>query len=62
LTLVIENPSRYEIDYASQLIRGVALFNKDKSGLKEAKALLMKYKEIPKAQQLLRRIETLDKG
>ena len=58
--LAEEYPRYYEIDYAQMLIMGVDLFDKDSSGLEQAKAILMNYPDVYRAQQLLGLIESLE--
>ena len=52
----------YEIAYAKILAMGFDLLGKPKEDLEEAKAILGKYPEHPKAQKLLSAIEKLAKG
>ena len=52
----------YEITYAKILAMGFNLLGKPKEDLEEAKAILGKYPEHPKAQKLLSAIEKLAKG
>ena len=52
----------YEITYAKILVMGFDLLGKPKEDLEEAKAILVKYPENPKAQKLLSAIEKLAKG
>ena len=52
----------YEIDYAKILAMGFDLLGKPKEDLEEAKAILGKYPEHPKARKLLNIIEKLAKG
>lgn len=54
-------PRAYGIDYAQLLVIGFDLLGKPKKYLEEAKAILDKYPEHPKAQELLSIIEQLDK-
>ncbi|WP_299217744.1 tetratricopeptide repeat protein [uncultured Dokdonia sp.] len=56
-TLVQENPEVYEINYARTLIIGVVSFQKSPDDLKKAKVLLLKYPDIPIAQQFLKMID-----
>ena len=58
--LASHHPQAYEIDYARILVIGFDLLNKPKKDLEEAKEILGKYPEHPKAQKLLSRIEQLD--
>ncbi|WP_296958166.1 tetratricopeptide repeat protein [Porphyromonas sp. oral taxon 278] len=58
--LASRHPRAYEIDYAKLLVMGFALLGKPKEDLEEAKAILDKYPEHPKAQELLSIIEQLD--
>ena len=53
-------PRAYEIKYAKMLVIGFDLLGKPKEDLEEAKSILGKYPEHPKAQELLSRIEQLD--
>ena len=55
-----KHPRAYEIDYAGILGVGFAFFSKPKEDLEEAKAILDKYPEHPKAQELQSIIEQLD--
>ena len=52
----------YEIAYARILVMGFDLLEKPKEDLEEAKAILGKYPEHPKARKLLNIIEELAKG
>ena len=52
----------YEITYAKILAMGFNLLGKPKEVLEEAKAILGKYPEHPKARKLLSAIEKLAKG
>jgi len=56
------HPRAYGIDYAQLLGIGFALLGKPKEDLEEAKAILDKYPEHPKAQELLSHIEQLANG
>ena len=56
-----KHPRAYEIDYARMLVMGFALLGKPKEDLEEAKEILGKYPEHPKAQELQRFIEELAK-
>ena len=56
-----KHPRAYEIDYARMLVMGFALLGKPKEDLEEAKEILDKYPEHPKAQELLSSIEELAK-
>ena len=56
------HPRAYEIDYAGILGVGFAFFSKPKEDLEEAKEILDKYPEHPKAQELQRLIEELANG
>ena len=60
--LANRHPRAYEIDYAMILVIGFNLLGKPKEDLEEAKAILSKYHEHPKAQKLLSAIEKLAKG
>ena len=60
--LAIRHPRAYEIDYARILAMGFNLLGKPKEDLEEAKAILGKYPEHPKARKLLSAIEKLAKG
>ena len=55
-----KHPRAYEIDYAGILGVGFAFFSKPKEVLEEAKEILDKYPEHPKARKLLSIIEELD--
>ena len=55
-------PRDYEINYAKLLVMGFALLSKPKEDLEEAKEILGKYPEYPKAQELLSHIEELANG
>lgn len=55
--LASHHPRAYEIDYAQLLVKGFALLSKPKEDLEKAKAILDKYPEHPKAQELLSLIE-----
>lgn len=57
----LTNSNTHEINYASLLTMGVALLDKPTEHLEEAKAILSKHEEFPKAQELLRFIENLPK-
>lgn len=59
--LASHHPRAYEINYAKLLVIGFDLLGKPKEELEEAKAILDKYPEHPKAQELLSIIEQLDK-
>ena len=59
--LASRHPRAYGIDYAKLLVMGFDLLSKPKEYLEEAKAILGKYPEHPKAQELLSRIEQLAK-
>jgi len=59
--LAKEHPQAYEIEYGKMVLEGVVLFEKDKNDLKEAKTLLLKYPDIPKAQKFLQMIDDLEK-
>lgn len=59
--LACHHPRAYEIDYAKILVMGFDLLGKPKKYLEEAKAILDKYPEHPKAQELLSHIEELAK-
>ena len=56
------HPKAYEIDYAMILLIGFNLLDKSEEDLEEAKAILSKYPEHPKARKLLSAIEKLAKG
>ena len=56
------HPKAYEIDYAMILLIGFNLLDKSEEDLEEAKAILGKYPEHPKARKLLNIIEELAKG
>lgn len=58
--LACHHPRAYEIDYAKILVMGFDLLGKPKKYLEEAKAIIDKYPEHPKAQELLSIIEQLD--
>ena len=60
--LASRHPRAYGIDYAKLLVMGFDLLDKPKEDLKEAKAILDKYPEHPKAQELLSHIEELANG
>ena len=60
--LASRHPRAYEIDYAMILVMGFDLLGKPKEDLEEAKAILGKYPEHPKARKLLNIIEELAKG
>ena len=60
--LANRHPRAYEIDYARILAMGFNLLGKPKEVLEEAKAILGKYPEHPKARKLLSAIEKLAKG
>ena len=60
--LASRHPRAYEIDYAMILVMGFYLLEKPKEDLEEAKAILGKYPEHPKARKLLNIIEELAKG
>ena len=60
--LANRHPRAYEIDYARILVMGFDLLGKPKEDLEEAKAILSKYPENPRAQKLLSAIEKLAKG
>ena len=59
--LASHHPRAYEINYAKLLVIGFDLLGKPKEYLEEAKEILGKYPEHPKAQELLSIIEQLDK-
>ena len=59
--LASHHPRAYEIHYAQLLVMGFDLLEKPKEYLEEAKVILDKYSEYPKAQELLSRIEKLRK-
>ena len=56
------HPRAYEITYAKILAMGFNLLGKPKEDLEEAKAILGKYPEHPKARKLLNAIEKFAKG
>lgn len=60
--LANHHPRAYEIDYARILGIGFGLLGKPKEYLEEAKEILGKYPEHPKAQELLSLIESLANG
>ena len=60
--LANRHPRAYEITYAKILAMGFNLLGKPKEDLEEAKAILGKYPEHPKARKLLNIIEKLAKG
>ena len=60
--LANRHPRAYEIDYARILVMGFDLLGKPKEDLEEAKAILGKYPENPRARKLLNIIEELAKG
>ena len=60
--LANRHPRAYEIDYAMILVIGFNLLDKSEEDLEEAKAILSKYPEHPKARKLLSAIEKLAKG
>lgn len=60
--LANRHPRAYEIDYARILVMGFDLLGKPKEDLEEAKAILGKNPEHPKARKLLSAIEKLAKG
>ncbi len=55
-----ENPGAFGIDFAITLVMGVELLNKPGEGLKEAREVLTKFKGIPKADNLLSKIERIE--
>lgn len=57
--LASRHPRAYGIDYAKLLVMGFALLSKPKEELEKAKAILDKYPEHPKAQELLSTIKEL---
>ena len=59
--LASRHPATYKIDHARLLAIGFGLLGKPKEDLEEAKAILGKYPEHPKAQKLLNAIEKLSK-
>ena len=59
--LASHHPRAYEIDYAQLLVMGFNLLGRPKEYLEEAKEILGKYSDHPKAQELLSRIEELGK-
>lgn len=60
--LASHHPRAYEIKYAKILVMGFDFLGKPKEDLEEAKAILDKYPEHPKAQELLSQIEELANG
>ncbi len=60
-SLADKNPSAYGINLANTLVMGVDLLNQPKAYLKEAKAVLVKFKGFYRAEKLLSRIERLEK-
>ena len=60
--LAKENPRTYEINYARSLLMGVCFFNKDHNDLIRSKEILLKYKGIPAADDLLEIIDEIEKG
>jgi len=60
--LANRHPRAYEIDYARILVMGFDLLGKPKEDLEEAKTILGKNPEHPKARKLLNIIEKLAKG
>ena len=60
--LASRHPATYKIDHARLLAIGFGLLGKPKEVLEEAKAILGKYPEHPKARKLLSAIEKLAKG
>ena len=60
--LANRHPRAYEIDYAMILVIGFNLLDKSEEDLEEAKAILGKYPEHPKARELMSFIEELAKG
>ena len=60
--LASRHPATYKIDHAKILAMGFYLLGKPKEDLEEAKAILSKYPEHPKARKLLSAIEKLAKG
>jgi len=58
--LAAANPRAYEIDYASMLLMGIVLFEKNHKALVEARTLLNKYPQVPRAQELLEIISELE--
>ena len=60
--LASRHPATYKIDHAKILAMGFYLLGKPKEDLEEAKAILGKYPEHPKARKLLSAIEKLAKG
>ncbi|MEP0263047.1 tetratricopeptide repeat protein [Dokdonia sp.] len=59
--LAKESPQVYEIEYAKTLLIGVYLSKKNIQNLKEARELLLKYPDIPQAQNLLQIIDDFEK-
>ena len=60
--LASRHPATYKIDHARLLAIGFGLLGKPMEDLEEAKAILGKYPEHPKARKLLNIIEKLAKG
>ena len=48
-----KNPNAYGIDLANTLVMGVDLINQPRASLKEAREILLKFKGIPRADNLL---------
>ena len=59
--LASHHPRAYGVDYARILVIGFGALGKPKEYLEEAKAILGKYSDHPKAQKLLSRMEKLGK-
>ena len=55
------DPRAYVINYAKILVIGSILQGKSKKYLEDAKVILSKYPDHPQAQELLSRIEKLNK-
>lgn len=60
--LANHHPNAYEIDYARILVTGVIMLGRPLENLEEAKTILGKYPEHPKAQEQLSIIEKLAEG
>ncbi len=59
-SLAKDNPNAYGIALANTLVMGVSLINQPRENLKEARAVLLKFKGIPQADKLLLTIEELE--
>ena len=53
------NPQAYGIDLANSLVMGVVLLNQPIGNLDEAEDILKSFREIPKAEWLLKKIEEI---